>query len=143
MSAPPPKTDMSVRERLSGGSADATHCHMLFHLPHPYTGGRKRKRVEEALDRLIDKHGDGNYADYTLKLKFPNNPNGVYLLKGGEPEVWHEFDVPRCWRKPQGVIEGKRCGTTENIGASARRAAHEPHDPKTSLPRFAGGLERS
>lgn len=132
-----------MRERLSGGSADATHCHMLFHLPHPYTGGRKRKRVEEALDRLIDKHGDGNYADYTLKLTFPNNPNGVYLLKGGEPEVWHEFDVPRCWRKPQGVIEGKRCGTTENIGASARRAAHEPHDPKTSLPRFAGGLERS
>jgi hypothetical protein len=30
-------TAIWVRERLSGGSAEVTHCHMLFHLPHPYT----------------------------------------------------------------------------------------------------------
>ena len=29
-----------------------------------------------ALERLIDRHGDGNYADYTLELTFPRNPNG-------------------------------------------------------------------
>ena len=54
---------------------------MLFHLPHPYTRGRRRTQVEEALDRLLDGHGDGNYADYTLKLTFPPNPNGIYLLE--------------------------------------------------------------
>jgi hypothetical protein len=56
-------TAIWVRERLSGGSAEVTHCHMLFHLPHPFMRGRKRVQVEEALERLIDRHGDGNYAD--------------------------------------------------------------------------------
>ena len=60
------------------------HCHMLFHLPHPFMRGRERIEVERALDRLIDRQGHGNYADYTLKLTFPTNPNGIYLLKGGD-----------------------------------------------------------
>jgi len=33
--------------------------------------------------------------------------------------VWRRFD--RCWRKAQGIIHGKHCGTTENIGPAARR----------------------
>jgi hypothetical protein len=94
---------------------------MLFHLAHPFTRGKMRIEVERALERLIDRHGDGNYADYTIKLTFPRNPNGVYLIKGGGSHVWRKFGVPRCWRKPQGLIQGKRCGTTENIGAAARR----------------------
>ena len=28
-------TGIWVRERLSGGSAEVVHCHMLFHLAHP------------------------------------------------------------------------------------------------------------
>ena len=113
-------TAVWVRERLSGGSAEVVHCHMLFHLAHPFFKGRKHKQVIGALDRLIDLHGNGNYADYTLELTFPPNPNGVYLIKGGGPDVWQRFGVPRLWRKPQGMIFGKRCGTTENIGPSAR-----------------------
>jgi hypothetical protein len=35
--------------------------------------------------------------------------------------VWRKFGVPSCWRKPQGVIHGKRSGVTENIGEAARR----------------------
>ena len=77
------------------------------------------------LERLIDRHGDGNYADYTLKLTFPPNPNGVYLLKGGGRDVWCKFGVPRCWRKPQGLIFGKRCGTTENVGPTARKRSKD------------------
>jgi hypothetical protein len=84
---------------------------MLFHLPNQVVG---------APERLVDRHGDGNYAGYTFKLTFPRNPNGDYLVKGGGPDVWRRFCVPRCWRKPQGVIHGKRCGTTENIGPAAR-----------------------
>ena len=96
------------------------HCHMLFHLAHSFIRGRKRFEVERALDRLIDRHGDGNYGHFTLKLTLPSNPNGIYLLKGGGPGVWHKFGVPRRWRKPQGFINGKRCGVTENIGTAAR-----------------------
>ncbi|MEM8574310.1 MAG: hypothetical protein AAGF48_06725 [Pseudomonadota bacterium] len=118
-------TAIWVRERLSGGSAEVTHSHMLFHLPHPYTRGRKLVRVEEALDRIIDRHGDGNYADFTLKLTFPPCPNGIYLLKGGGPDVRRKYRIPRCWRKSQGVIEGKRCGTTQNIGPKARRRTRD------------------
>ena len=72
-----------------------------------------------ALERLIDRHGRGNYADHTLKLTFPRNPNGLYLLKGGGPDVWQAFGIPLSWRKRQGLIVGKRCGTTENIGPAA------------------------
>jgi hypothetical protein len=113
-------TAIWVRERLSGGSAEVVHCHMLFHLPHPFIRGRRHVQVEGALERLIDRHGDGNYADYTLKVTFPRNPNGVYLLKGGGPDVWKKFGVPIRWRKPQGILNGKRCGVTENLGPAAR-----------------------
>jgi hypothetical protein len=114
-------TAIWVRERLSGGSAEVVHCHMLFHLAHPFLSGRKRLQVERALERLIDRHGRGKWGDFTLKLTFPRNPNGLYLLKGGGRDVWSNFGVPRLWRKRQGLIVGKRCGTTENIGPAARR----------------------
>ena len=44
----------------------------------------------------------------------------TYLVKGGTPDVWRQYKVKRKWRKSQGVIFGKRCGTTENIGPKAR-----------------------
>ena len=113
-------TAIWVRERLSGGSAEVVHCHMLFHLPHPFIRGKRLIQVQWALDRLIDRHADGNYAPFTLKLTFPPDPDGIYLVKGGGPDVWCTFGVPRRWRKRQGVIQGKRCGVTENIGAAAR-----------------------
>jgi hypothetical protein len=93
-----------VRDRRSGGSAEVVHCHLLFHLAHPFLAGQKRIQVETALERLIDRHGRGNHADYTLKLTFPRNPNGLYLLKGGAPDVWSAFGVPFSWRKRQGSL---------------------------------------
>lgn len=114
-------TGIWVRERLSRGSAEVVHCHMLFHLSHRFIRGRRCIQVEGALERLIDRHGEGNYLDCTLKLTFPRNANGVYLLKGGGPDVWRKFGVPSCWRKPQGIIHAKRCGTTENLGPAARK----------------------
>lgn len=118
-------TGIWVRERRSGGSAEVVHCHMLFHLAHHFIRGTRLIQVERALERLIDRHGEGNYLDCTLKLTFPTNPNGIYLLKGGGPDVWRKFGVPSCWRKPQGLIHGKRCGVTENIGAAARKRWRE------------------
>ena len=71
---------------------------------------------------------EANYLDCTLKLTFPTNPNGVYLLKGGGPEVWRKFGVPSCCRKAQGLIFGKRCGVTENLGEAARKRWREQQD---------------
>jgi hypothetical protein len=59
---------------------------MLFHLAHPFLAGQKRIQVETALERLIDRHGRGNWGGFTLKLTFPPNPNGLYMLKGGGPD---------------------------------------------------------
>jgi hypothetical protein len=114
-------TAIWVRERLSGGSAEVVHCHMLFHLAHPFLAGQKRPQVETALERLIDRYGRGNGGDFSLKLTFHRNPDGLYLLKGGGPDVWNAFGVRKKWRKGQGLIVGKRCGTTENIGPAARQ----------------------
>jgi hypothetical protein len=73
-------TAVWVRERLLGRAGEIDHDHMLFHLAHPFIRGRKLVEVVRALERLIDRHGDGNFADFTLKLTFPRNSNGVYLV---------------------------------------------------------------
>jgi len=46
-------TGIWVRERLSGGSAEVVHCHMLFHLAHPFFRGRKHNQVVRALERTF------------------------------------------------------------------------------------------
>ena len=102
---------------------------MLFHLAHPFIRGRGPIQVEGALERLVDRHGNGNYLDCTLKLTFPRHPGGLYLIKGSGSDVWQRFRVPPKWRKPQGLIHGKRCGTTQNIGASLKSI-----DANLSLP---------
>ena len=53
----------------------------------------------------------------------PRNPDGKYLIKGGGPKVWKQFHLRKEHRRLQGVIHGKRCGTTHNIGPAARRQA--------------------
>jgi hypothetical protein len=126
-------TAIWVRERLSGGSAEVTHCHMLFHLAHAFLRGRKHNQVVGALERLVDRHGCGNYANYTVKLTFPRNPNGLYLIKGGRADVCRRFVVPPLWRKPQGIIFGKRCGTTENVGSAARRTHQRDYSYTSTL----------
>jgi hypothetical protein len=77
---------------------------MLFHLAHPFLAGQKRIQVETALERLIDRHGRGNWGDFSLKLTFPRNPNGLYLLKGGGRDVWNAFGVRKKWRRGQGSL---------------------------------------
>ena len=54
------------------------------------------------------------------KISVHPHPDGLYLLKGGDREVWGRFKLKKEWRKSQGIIHGKRCGSTENIGRAAR-----------------------
>ena len=73
------------------------------------------------MKRVGDKRGDGYWADAVIKLVVNDNPDGKYLIKGGGPEVWKHFRLRKDHRRMQGLIHGKRCGTTENIGPAARR----------------------
>lgn len=44
----------------------------------------------------------------------------AYILKGASAEAASQFDLKRL--EPGGRIIGKRCGTSQNIGAKARKA---------------------
>ena len=134
------------REKLSGGQAEVEHCHLIHHLPEDWLmdaeltgigsnvmlrGGVKLLQVEVALHRLVSRCA-GRPDDYAVKLKVPTDGglpglysgrsyDGLYLIKGGGKKVWKLFPrIREDWRKPQGLIFGKRCGVTQNIGSAAR-----------------------
>jgi hypothetical protein len=111
------------RERMSGGQAEVVHCHMLFHLPVEYRSGARLLQFEAAIYRLIKRHGRDYWAAQVIKLVIhdkPPYPDGKYLIKGGGPKVWKRFRLRKEHRRLQGIIQGKRCGTTENIGLTRR-----------------------
>jgi hypothetical protein len=45
-------------------------------------------------------------TEYAVKLKIWRDPDGLYLLKGGGPEVWKRFRIKKKWREAQGIIHG-------------------------------------
>jgi hypothetical protein len=80
---------------------------------------------EDAIRCLVELHGGGILHEKATDLRVHNNPDGKYLIKGGGPKVWRKFRLRKEHRRLQGLIVGKRCGTTENIGAAARRRCRE------------------
>jgi hypothetical protein len=100
---------------------DVVHSHLLFHLPVEYRSGPKLAEMEAHLERLVGRHGDGIWSEYAVKLKIWRDPDGLYLLKGGGPEVWKQFRIKKKFRERQGVIHGKRCGVSQNLGQAARQ----------------------
>lgn len=152
-----PLTGIWVREKRSGGQADVEHAHLIFHLPIEWLDGAKLihtnggvegcaelLQLEAALHRIVS-HYAGRPDDYAVKLKIPTNGglrglyngrsyDGLYALKGGGPQVWKLFPrIRKEWRKPQGLIFGKRCGTTQNLGPSARRQHPEAQEYELKL----------
>jgi hypothetical protein len=109
-------------ERMSRGQAEVAHCHLLFHLPVEYRAKRKLQ-IEAAIYRLVKRHGRGYWAEEVIDLRIHDDPDGKYLIKGGGREVWKLFRLRKEHRRLQGIIFGKRCGTTQNIGRAARRQA--------------------
>jgi hypothetical protein len=103
---------------------DIVHCHLLFHLPVEYRSGRKLAEMEAHFVRLVDRHGGGIWGECAVKLVIWPDPDGLYLIKGGGPKVWKHFPrIRKDWRSAQGVIHGKRCGTSQSLGPTARRGA--------------------
>ncbi len=147
-----PLTAIWCRERQSGGQAEVEHAHLIFHLPIEWLDGAKLVdknggvegcadllQLEAALHRTVAQYA-GRPDDCAVKLKVPTDGglsrpyngrsyDGLYALKGGGPKVWELFPrIRKEWRRPQGLIFGKRCGTTQNLGPAARckhTAAHE------------------
>ena len=110
-----------ARERQSGGRSDVVHYHLLFHLPVEYRTGAKLRQIETAISRLVELHGGGILHEQVVDLRVHENPDGKYLIKGGGPDVWKRFRLRPEHRRRQGIIYGKRCGTTQNIGPAARK----------------------
>jgi hypothetical protein len=69
--------------------------------------------------------------DAAIKLVIHKSSDGKYLAKGGRPKVWKRFGLRKEHRCLQGLVSGKRCGTTQNIGPAARIGA--AGRPETSL----------
>jgi hypothetical protein len=105
---------------MSGGQAEVVHCHLLFHLPAEYRTGARLLQVKAAIYRLIKRHARDYWAEEVIDLRVHDNPDGKYLIKGGGPKVWKLFRLRKEHRRLQGIIQGKRCGTTQNIGLAAR-----------------------
>jgi hypothetical protein len=112
-----------ARERQAGGQSDVEHCHLLFHLSVEYRKGARLLQVEAAISRLVRRYGGGVLHKRAIDLRLhdrPPYPDGKYLIKGGGPKVWKRFRLRKEHRRLQGIIHGKRCGTTENIGPAVR-----------------------
>ena len=99
---------------------DIVHSHLLFHLPAEYRVGQKLAEIEAHLERLVALHGGGIWSECVVKLKIWRDPDGLYLLKGGGPKVWGLFRIKRKFREGQGIVHGKRCGTSQKLGPNAR-----------------------
>jgi hypothetical protein len=116
-----PLTGIWVRERHRNKQtrkpSEVVHSHLLLHLPT-----RHRQTTRQDVEELVTLVARQILDDRTIELTFPANPDGKYLLKGGTQAVWNAFNLPDKWRSKlgEGLIEGKPCGVTQNIGAAAR-----------------------
>ena len=91
--------------------------------------GRSCVRSRTAISRLVKRHGRGITDERVIKLVIHDNPDGKYLIKGGGPKVWKRFRLRKEHRRLQGLIHGKRCGVTENIGPAARARQRSNRKP--------------
>ena len=108
------------------------HCHLLAHVPailvpvitglqlgwlRRITGKPYRARVIHSKPiggRLGLETGNPDLHAINLEAAL------AYVLKGASPEAVSHFALERL--EPGGRVIGKRCGTSQNIGAKARKA---------------------
>jgi hypothetical protein len=116
-----------------GGHDKGGHLHLLAHVPadlvpiltalqmswlRRITGKPYRKRVirsEPIGGRLGLEVGNPDLHATNLDAVL------AYVLKGGDAAAVDKFSIPKP--KPGGLVIGKRCGTSQNIGPKARSLA--------------------
>jgi hypothetical protein len=113
---------------------DIVHSHLLFYLPVEYRSGPRLEEMNAHLVRLVDRQGNGILGEFAVRLVIWPDPDGLYLIKGGGPDVWRQFPrIRKEWREQQGIILGKRCGTSQNIGPAARQLQAVPRNGKRGM----------
>jgi hypothetical protein len=106
-------------ERASNGAGVHTHC--ALHVPTELA-----REFEGYLRHLL-----GSSDRRVLCFGKLWNRDGYlsYILKGVEPSGYDEFQVLKKHRSQQGIVVGKRAGTSRNIGAAARRRLEKRAPP--------------
>ena len=125
------KSKMAWLWTLENGDRKGGHCHLLVHVPaalvsvltrlqkgwlRRITGKPYRARVirsEPIGGRLGLETGNPELHAINLAAAFG------YILKGANPEAAATFELARL--EAGGRIIGKRCATSQNIGAKARK----------------------
>jgi hypothetical protein len=122
-----------THENVPGNGHDkGGHCHLLAHVPADLVpvvtalqrgwlrriiGQPYRARVIHSKPiggRLGLEAGNPDLHAVNLTAAL------VYVLKGASPDAASQFGLERL--EPGGRVIGKRCGTSQNIGAKARKA---------------------
>jgi hypothetical protein len=126
------------------GERKGGHCHLLAHVPAdlvPVLTGLQRgwlRRItgKPYLARVIHSKPIGGRLGLEVgnpDLHAVNLEEALaYILKGASPEAASTCALERL--EPGGRVIGKRCGTSQNIGLSARRAATQmcaPNGPES------------
>ena len=108
------------------------HCHLLVHVPAElvpvltklHRGWLRRITGQPYRARVIRSKPiggrlgleTGNFDLHAINLEAAL----AYILKGASPEAAFQFGL--ALMKSGGCVIGKRCGTSQNIGAKARKA---------------------
>jgi hypothetical protein len=160
-----PITAVWCREKKP--QSDVVHAHMAMHVPEAWLtcaklvhesgsvkGSPELLQLEASLNRSV-KGVCGWTDDYVVRVKIPTDGgklgpyngrsyDGLYLLKGGNRDVRKlvraVFPHSKFRLESQGVIFGKRCGTTQNIGYAARAWSDEAQGYEAELYERASDL---
>lgn len=114
------------------GERKGGHCHLLAHVPADLVsvltglqkGWLRRITGRKYRDGIIHSKPvggrlgleTGNPELHAINLEAAL----AYVLKGASPEAASQFGLERL--EPGGRVIGKRCGTSQNVGAKARKA---------------------
>jgi len=101
----------------SAAGDDIPNTHILAHLSKHISKTAFARQVETAFDAL-----DGG-VDVQPRVIGDNDDTRLnYMIKGASQQTCWAYDGRRK-RGGQGIIEIKRCGTSQNIGRAAREGA--------------------
>lgn len=128
---------------VEDGACMGLHSHILVHVPNPYLTAWKR---------MLPNWLDGDVDDKTIdvvSIQYPNRSEATlnrvkgkvkYLLKGVSSQSGALIGVRP---ENQGVVPGKRTGTSQNIGRAARSAfAEKKMAERVAPPRICIGSSR-
>jgi hypothetical protein len=113
-----PLTMIWVREMGEYGNSN---LHILLHLP-PKLTRKNYKQFRLALERTLEPEG-GTADERAIRIQSAYDAFGKlrYMLKGIEERHAQQFGLKASF---QGELEGKRVGSTQNIGKTARKKRH-------------------